>query len=230
MTATTNRPPRRTGLLLVVAVLALIVGLFLAGFSPFERFFHNETVTATGRVALLRIRSLQDFVAAEGSFQVPVVVCQKRGSKADIRAFGRRDVDELLGFCTGFGDERATVLVEGTVQGTVDFGALKDSDIEVNGSKVTIRLPQPELEPSVVDAAKGGVTVIEKKTSFWPGGLPENYQSRAAEEGATAINGVADDTALQSRAEESTRTFLEGLLRGLGFTDVTIEFVRPPKG
>lgn len=230
MTTSHQRPPRRIGLLVVVGVLALVVGVVASSFDFFD--IRRQDEVASGKTTLLRIRDLREFVATEASFQVPVVVCSNLsvfGSKPKVRSYGRGDMDKLLSECTGIGDEKAVVLVEGSVRATVDFGKLDEKAVEVDGAKVTVRLPAPELQPTVVDAADGGLTVVSKSSSFLPGGLPESYQTSAAEEGAKAIDSVAEDADLRVRAEATTRSFLEGLLRGLGFTDIVIEFEEPPK-
>jgi len=226
-----QRPPRRIGLLVLVGVIALIVGVVAANFDFFD--IRRQDEVASGRTTLLRIRELREFVATEASFQVPVVVCSNLsilGKDPSVKAYGRGDMDELLAACNGVGDEKAVVLVEGSVRATVDFGGLDERAVDVDGSKVTVRLPAPELHPTVVDAADGGLTVVSRSSSFLPGGLGENYQADAAREGAKAIDSVAGDADLRQRAEDSTRAFLEGLLRGLGFTDVVVEFEEPPKG
>jgi hypothetical protein len=76
----------------------------------------------------------------------------------------------------------------------------------------------------VYDRDRGIVDRVEDAFSDRPGDEQPLY--RLAEEKLAAA--AADDPRLIETAERNTRAMLSGLLRGLGFERITIEF-RPPE-
>jgi hypothetical protein len=212
----------------ILVVGVVVLALLLATLVPFRNFlddlFNRDTYTATGDVVLKRLQDSQKLEVAKGTFDVPVVVCNGRATAHE--QFGG-DADELLNTCDGLGDEKATVIIRSDVSSVIDLDDIKPGDVEIDGKEITIRVPRPRLDDPKVDAEKG-VMIVGIESSPLPGKLPDDYIARAAKSAKGAVSSVADESGLNERGEESTRSILEGLLKSFGFTDVTIEFKRPP--
>lgn len=209
------------------AVLALVVGLLVASVVPFRNFFDGlfgrDTYTATGDVVLKRLQESQDLEVAKGTYDVPVVVCN--GRTRAFENFGG-NADQLLSMCRGIGDEKATVIVRAEVRAIVDLSTIRGDDVEIDGSRIRLRVPQPKLAEPVVDAEEG-IMIVGIETSILPGKLPDDYLARAAARGKESVAAVAGDSGLVEQGEESTASIFEALLKSFGFTDVEIEFVKP---
>lgn len=209
------------------AVVALVVGLLVASVVPFRNFFDGlfdrDTFTATGDVVLKRLQESQDLEVAKGTYDVPVVVCNGRARAYE--KFGGK-ADRLLNTCNGLGDEKATVIVRAEVGAIVDLSTIRADDVEIDGTRIRLRVPQPRLGAPVVDAEKG-IMIVGLETSILPGKLPDDYLSRAAARGKEAVASVAGDSGLVEQGEESTASIFEGLLKSFGFTEVEIEFAKP---
>ena len=217
-----------TPLVLLIAS-ALVIGLVVASVVPFRNFFdglfNRDTYTATGDVVLKRLQESQELEVANGSFDVPVVVCN--GSATAYEEFGT-SADRLLSACDGFADEKATVIIRSEVAAVIDLDSIRAGDVTIDGKKITIRVPRPRLAEPTVDA-ETGVMIVGLEGSILPGALPDDYLSRAAKSGKGAVASVAADSGLLETGERSTTSIFEGLLKSFGFTDVTIEFTDPPQ-
>jgi hypothetical protein len=128
--------------------------------------------------------------------------------------------------------ERTLFVAAGTVDAAVDFRELaKDPDaVKVSRDRrsVELTLPapkllEPQLDPDrtrVYDRDRGVLDRVEDAFSDRPGDEQPLYQ--LAEE--KLAGAAAEDPRLLQTAERNTRAMLEGLLRGLGFEKITINF------
>lgn len=214
--------------LVLLLASALVIGLLIASVVPFRNFFdglfNRDTYTATGDVVLKKLQESQELEVATGSYDVPVVVCN--GSAKAYEEFGV-SADELLRTCDGFSDEKATVIIRSEVPAVIDLDSIKPGDVTIDGKRITIKVPRPRLGEPVVDAEKG-VMIVGIDSSILPGKLPDDYLSRAAGAGKSAVSSVAADSGLIETGERSATSIFEGLLESFGFTEVTIEFEDPP--
>lgn len=230
-----RRPPRRgavKGGLVVLAAVALIalVDALLPSFNPFSSLFRRETTTATGDVVLKQLKETRRLDAATGSFEVPVVVCNGEPEAfvtSEREGQEKSPSQQLQEMCNGFFDEKATLLVSADVSATVDLERLADDAVRIDEKQVEVVLPPVGLGEPRVDAEEG-LLVVAIDTSIFPGGLPDDYQARAAGAGKDAVARVADGSDLRRLGEHSARSLFEGLLRSLGFTDVTVRFAEAP--
>jgi hypothetical protein len=132
--------------------------------------------------------------------------------------------------------ERTLFVAAGTVDAAVDFrGLSRDPDaVRVSDDRRSVRLtlPAPKLlEPSldpdrtrVYDRDRGVLDRVEDALSDRPGDEQPLYQ--LAEDKLAAA--ADEDPRLLKTAERNTRAMLEGLLRGLGFEQIRIDFRREP--
>ncbi len=205
------------GVLLVVAALAAVALLIVALSAAVGSLnpFGTETKDRSGPVLLKSLEDLSQYRAASANMQVVVDVEQD---------------DKLLpSFIRG---ERTLFVAAGTVDAAVDFsglskdaGAVKVSD---DRKAVTITLPaatltQARLDPSrsrVYDRDRGITNRVEDVFSDNPGDEQPLYElaTRKLSDAAKA------DPELRKRAQENTQHMLEGMMRGLGFEQVTVRF------
>jgi hypothetical protein len=198
-----------------LAALAVIAVLLLIGpLNPFG----TETKDRSQPVLLKSLENLSDYHAATANMQVVVDV--------------EKDAKLLPSFIKG---ERTLFVAAGTVDAAVDSrGLAKDPDaVKVSDDRRSVRLTlpapkllEPQLDPDrsrVYDRDRGVLDRVEDAVSDRPGDEQPLYQLA---EDKLAAAAAADPKLLQT-AERNTRSMLEGLLRGLGFRDITIDFKAP---
>jgi Protein of unknown function (DUF4230) len=191
-------------------VLALVLALALAW--QYANPFRQERVDRTGPAVLMAIEDLSEYRAATGHFEVIVDL--------------EEDSTYLPSFIRG---ERTLFVAAGSVDATVDFSGLREDAVEVspNRQAVTLTLPSATLSDAVVDPEashvfdrqRGLVDRLEGLFSDAP--TTERDLYLLAEQ---RLQEAAAETELAATAERNTSLMLDGLLRSLGFTDVTVRF------
>ncbi|MBX7269395.1 DUF4230 domain-containing protein [Micromonospora sp. Llam7] len=200
------------------AALAVVVllGVRTTGILPeFRNPFTQEQTDRSQPALLESMHDLSRYVAAEGNFQVVV----------DLQNDRRNVPDWLL-------NERTLFVGAGSVEAYVDFGTLAEGAIvqSADGKSVEIKLPAPQLAETNLDLEQSYVFAEERgllnRVGELVGGDPNRQQEvyRLAED---RITGAARESGLAARAEENTRKMLEGLLRSLGFEQVTVTYIAP---
>lgn len=194
-------------------VMALIVGAQAVGWLPeFKNPFATQKEDRSQPPLLQSIQDLSRYVAAEGNFQVIIDVQENRKYIPDF----------LL-------NERILFVAAGTVDAYVDFsnigqGAIKES-ADRRTVEVTLPAPQlgkPNLDPEntrVFSEQRGLLNRLKDVFANDPNRITEVYA--LAEE---RIAEAAKSSGLFARAEENTRKMLEGLLRSLGYTTITVKY------
>ena len=177
--------------------------------------FGTDTKDRSQPVLLKSLENLSDYHAATANMQVVVDVEQ--------------DARLLPSFIKG---ERTLFVAAGTVDAAVDFrGLSRDPDaVQVSKDRRSVKLTlpapkllEPRLDPDrsrVYDRDRGVLDRVEDALSDRPGDEQPLYQLA---EDKLAAAAAADPKLLQT-AERNTRSMLEGLLRGLGFEKIEIEF------
>ena len=204
--------------LLFAALVVLAVVIALPAVLPSLNPFREETRDRSQPVLIKSLEDLSEYRAATANMQVVVDV--------------EEDASLLPSFIKG---ERTLFVAAGTVDAAVDFSSLsRDPEaVQVSDDRrtVTLTLPaptltEPRLDPSrsrVYDRDRGVLDRVEDAFSDRPGDEQPLYQM--AEEKLAAA--AAADPELIRTAERNTRAMLSGLLRGLGFEQITIEFRDP---
>ncbi|GAB4544381.1 MAG: hypothetical protein Kow0063_38040 [Anaerolineae bacterium] len=119
-----------------------------------------------------------------------------------------------------FGTDKLLLIAEGQVVAGFDLNKIEEDDIEVQGTRVRLTLPPPELLYFGVDEDK--TYVYERKTGFLtrPDQTLETEARRRAQ--AEVVNWALDHQVFE-KAEEFGVFYLDSFLRSLGFTEVDIE-------
>jgi hypothetical protein len=217
--ATAAAPRRRRwpgALLLVAAVIALLVAL--PALIPALNPFREDTVDRSQPVLRKSLENLSDYHAATSNMQEVVDV--------------EHDTNLLPSFIKG---DRTLFVAAGSVDAAVDFRRLAKGAVKVSGDRraVTITLPPAHLTPARLDTSRSRIYdrdrgVLDRVGDALSddGGADQQELYALAEQKLQAA--AAADPQLRRTAERNTRAMLEGLLRGLGFEQVTIRFERPP--
>ena len=198
----------RTG---VIALALVVVGVLLAGALPSLNPFGTREVDRSQPAVLRSIEKLSEYRAATANLQVIVDV--------------ERDVKLLPDFLAG---EQVLLVAAGRVDGVVDFGGLGKGAVSVDDKKVTVRLPPAQLSKAQLDLDKTRVFDRDRGLIDRLGSVFEDSPTSERELLLLAerklLAAAREDGETLRAAERNTRDMLTGLLRGLGFTDITVEF------
>jgi hypothetical protein len=217
--------PRTLIAALVVAVLVIsgavaikVTTGALQNLNPFKNgVVQNRTIDRSSPAVLKAITDLGDFRAASGYYQLVVDV--------------EKDVHPVPSFLAG---QRVLFIAAGTVEVGVDLRSLGDGAIQVNKDRTsaTITLPEPTLSQPNLDLANSYVYSQQRglfdriKDAVGTNATDEKQLYSLASQKLAAAAQKSNE--LRTRGETNTRTMLEGLLRSLGFTSVTIRFTSNP--
>jgi Protein of unknown function (DUF4230) len=197
----------------VVAAAVLLLVLSVVHVLPTLRNPFTETTTErSGPVVLKSITELSRYEAASGSFQVVV------------------DLTKSTSFLPSFIAGSQTLFVgDGTDIAYVNFAGLKGPDLRVsrNRTAVTVSLPQPQLEPAVLNTKQSYVFaqqqgLVNRLDNFF-GGNP-NSQQAVYISAQRHIEAAARRSPLLADARQNTQAMLTGMLGALGFQHITVKW------
>jgi Protein of unknown function (DUF4230) len=217
------RPPRRwgglIGLLIGIGSMLLVVALVVAALARFADWrpsltnpFGTRTIERNEPALLLSLQDLSVYKAATANMQQLVDL--------------EEDARLVPSFIVG---ERTLFVAVGSVDAEVDFSRIDKGAIKVSpdGRSAQITLPHPALgkvriDPNasyVASRQRGILNRLSSVVSDDPNSQRELYQlaDRRLREAALRTDVLA-------RAEHNTRATLEGMLKGLGYTRVTVTF------
>jgi hypothetical protein len=203
------------GGLLVMAVLAgagKLGGLFPSLPNPFG----TKTVDRTQPALLKSLEDLSRYQAATGNFQVIV------DSEKDAKFFP-----------AAIRGERTVFVAAGSADATIDFSRLDERSIQVSDDRRTavIVLPEPTVSKPVVDPEQSRVAtrsrgLLDRIGSVFSDSPTSDRPLYLAAQ--AKMQQAADQSDLRKRAEDNTTHMLQGMLRALGFTSVTVSFTPNP--
>jgi Protein of unknown function (DUF4230) len=197
----------------VAAVIALVLVLSAVHLLPQLRNPFGETTIDRSQPALLKsITGLSRYEAATGSFQVVV------------------DLTKQARFLPSFIEGSETLFIgEGTDIAFVDFSRLKSGAVEVSPDRtaVTVRLPHAQLEQAVLNVSQSYVFaqqqgLLNRVANFFSGNPNSAQQVYVLAQ--QKIQGAARQSQLVAAAEKNTQSMINGLLRSLGFRQITTTF------
>jgi len=212
-------PARRgTGSLvaLVATVAVLVAGVVVIAavhLLPHIRNPFAESTTVRSQPTLLKsITSLSRYQAASGSFQVIV------------------DLSRKTPYLPSFLEGSQTLFVgQGTVTAYDDFSRLARGDIQLSPGRtaVTVRLPQPQLEPATLNVRQSYVFaqqqgLLNRIGNLFSGNPGSQQQVYIAAQ--QKIQAAASHSPLLAQAKKNTTSMLTSMLHSLGFRHVTVTF------
>lgn len=206
----------------VAGVLVVVVGLgltMIAGaverLNPFRNgLIEQRTTDRSGPAVVKAISDMGEFRAASGYYELVVDI--------------EKEIDPLPSFLAG---ERVLFVAAGTVEAGVNLRNLPPDAVTVNTDRTaaTITLPRPTLSQPRIDVERsyvyshqrGLIDRLKGAATDNPTADERQLYTLASQRLTEAAKGTQE---LTTRGEANTRAMLEGLLRSLGFTDVTITF------
>lgn len=197
----------------VAAVVTLVLVLSAVRLLPQLRNPFGETTTDRSGPALLKsITQLSRYEAASGSFQVVV------------------DLTKHASFMPSFIEGSQTLFIgQGTDIAFVDFSLLKGRAIQVSPDRtaVTVTLPPARLEPAVLNVRQSYVYaqqqgLLDRIGNFFAGN--PNSQQQVYILAQQKIGTAAQQSPLIAEAQKNTQNMLNGMLRSLGFRQVSVSF------
>ncbi len=208
------RGGRGGGLLLILAAVGL-AAVFLLVANIFGAFgFGERTVDRSQPPLLVSLADLSEYRAATANFEVIVDL--------------EKDTKYLPDFVKG---QRVIMVAAGNVDASVDFGSLRDDDVEVSADRRTVRITLPAARLTEVRLDNDRTYVADRQRGLADRiagvfGNPANDQFlyQAAEQ---KLADAAAASQILELAETNTRSMLTSLLRSLGFENITITFVEP---
>lgn len=201
-----------------LVVMGVVAGMGRLGFHlpALPNPFSTKTVDRTQPALLKSLEDLSRYQAATANFQVIVDT--------------EKDARYLPSVIKG---ERTVFVAAGSTDAFVDFSKLDERSIQVSEDRrsATIVLPEPSLSQPVVDPEQSRVATRERGlldrigSVFSDSPTSERPLYLAAQ---AKMQQAADQSDLRKRAEDNTTKMLQGMLRSLGFTDVTVSFTPNP--
>ena len=172
-----------------------------------ELLHPTPTIYPSSQAVIVQIRSLARLETAQ--YTVEKVITAETGQGVLAPLFG----DRLL------------LVAHGEVTAGVDLGKLADGDITTTpDGKVTIIMPAAEIFSSALDNQKS--YVYDRQTGLLTHG-DVNLESEARQVAEQEINKVALEDGILTMAQSNASTFVERLMRSLGFTQVVIVQATP---
>jgi hypothetical protein len=197
----------------IAGVAVLVVVLSAVHLLPQLRNPFGETTSVSNQPVLLKsITALSRYEAATGSFQVVV------------------DLTKKANYLPSFLEGSSTLFIaQGSDIAFVDFSQLKSPAIQVSADRktVTVKLPPAQLQPAQLDVKQSYVFaqqqgLLNRIGNFFSGN--PNNQQQVYIVAQQKIETAARQSPLLSEAQRNTTGMLTGMLRSLGFQQVTVTF------
>ncbi len=171
----------------------------------------ERTVDRSSPALLKSLTDLAELHAAEGRYQVLVDV--------------EKDTSYVPSVLKG---SRVVYSATGSVDALVDMSAVGPGSVRLEGSTVHVTVPAIRLAGPALDLAQSRVVSRER-------GLLDRIGSAVGDERnpdqqllvlaqGKVGRAATEDSELRIRAEANARTTISGLVRGLGFNDVVVDF------
>lgn len=184
---------------LVLAVIfggGLMLGLFMpkwvGGFMP-GKVYNTSTL-------LQQVQTVSELVTVKYVIEKVVVL-------------------EDVKWITGLGESRVLMLAHGIVKGGIDLSRIPPGDLKVDGKRIIIKLPPPQIIEAYLDEKQ--TRVIERTTGLLRT-FDKDLEQAARQNALDDIRRAARNGGILKDADARARAQLTALLKQLGFE--TVEF------
>lgn len=196
-------------LALVIVVLAMPLGVGLANYGeklPLlgPLFVEEPARTTTSPVVVEGIQELDRLATVR--WTESVVVTRESG--------GTR----LEQFLTG---ERVLLVATGEVEAGVDLAEMDEDDVRVDGDRVTIDLPEPQILSSSLDEER--TRVYDRDRGLLNLGADDVLVQEARRDAEAEVVSTAEENGILETAERNAEESIRAFVTTLGFEEV--EFV-----
>lgn len=191
----------KSKLILLFAFTSLV--FFLIALFLFSLLLNRVEKSESNRVAVIKeMRMLSRLETA--SFTVEKII----DSESSGNVF-----QKLL-----FGD-KILLIANGNVIAGIDFIGIEEEDIVIEGKKIQVSLPAPEIFFASLDNTK--TKVYDRKSGLLSGGN-DNLESEARATAEQSIREAACSSGILNMASENARKQITSLLSSLGFVEIVI--------
>jgi hypothetical protein len=111
------------------------------------------------------------------------------------------------------------LVVHGEAVGGIDLTKLQPTDVAINGRDITVHLPPAEIFSTRIDNAQ--TRVYSRDTGLFSSPDP-NLESQVREEAEKQLAAASVQDGILKTADQNAATTITSLLKGLGFTTVTL--------
>jgi len=118
-----------------------------------------------------------------------------------------------------YGESRVLLVAHGIVKAGVDLAAVREGDIQISGTKISIKLPPSAIADVYLDDSK--TQIIEHKTGLLMK-FDKNLQQDARKQAVDDIRRAARQNGILQDATDRAGLQLRALFLQLGFTEVEI--------
>lgn len=196
-------------LALVIVVLSVLLGVGLANYGgrlPLlgPLFVEEPARTTTSPVVVEGIQELERLATVR--WTESVVVTRESG--------GTR----LEQFLTG---ERVLLVATGEVEAGVDLAEINEDDVRVDGDRVTIDLPEPQILSSSLDEER--TRVYDRDRGLLNLGADDVLVQEARRDAEAEVVSTAEENGILETAERNAEESIRAFVTTLGFEEV--EFV-----
>jgi len=203
------------------AALALIVGIFLGvlsvgsvGWVMLSRSSGRELLrhawsTVTGRALTIDVSqpTVVDRIQRLQRLETVVYTMDKVVT-------GVKENPILPNFLAG---DRLLMLVHGEVVAGIDFTDVKPGDVRVNGKRIQLHLPAPQIFRTRIDSAK--TRVYSRQTGLLVPTDP-NLETQVRQEAERQLQEAALSDGILRTAQQNAVSTIDSLLQGLGFEKI----------
>lgn len=119
-----------------------------------------------------------------------------------------------------FGDRKILIRCRATVKAGVDLNKIKDQDIEVNGSKITIQLPPPEIVS--FDMNPDHIRTEMEEVNGMRSNFSQIDKTRVLKKGEESIRKDLAKLNILEEAEQNAKTFVIDFYKNQGFEEIIV--------
>jgi len=122
------------------------------------------------------------------------------------------------------GDKKILYAMTAILKAGLDLDSFNpETDVTVSGKTVSINLPAPKL--LVVNIAPESIKYEFSKVSWFRFDFSEEEKDQVLKMGEQSIRDTVDEIGILKDAEQNAKNYFDTLLRNMGFSSVTINFV-----
>ncbi|MDQ4042976.1 MAG: DUF4230 domain-containing protein [Actinomycetota bacterium] len=196
-------------LALVIVVLTMLLGVGLANYGeklPLlgPLFVEEPARTTTSPVVVEGIQELDRLATVRWTESVVVT-----------RESGGTRLEQVL---TG---ERVLLVATGEVEAGVDLAEMDEDDVRVDGDRVTIDLPEPQILSSSLDEER--TRVYDRDQGLLNLGADDVLVQEARRDAEAEVVSTAEENGILETAERNAEESIRAFVTTLGFEEV--EFV-----
>lgn len=119
-----------------------------------------------------------------------------------------------------YGDRKILLSCKATVKAGVNLNAIKESDIRVDGKKITIQLPPPEIVSFEMDPDLVRTEMID--VNGFRSDFSQVDKSKVLQKGEESIRKDLQKLNILDEAEQNAKIFIVDFYKNLGFEQVIV--------